>query len=82
MNNLVYGIESIIYGTNENHKLLINDGIGQNGENLTILKAQISGLKLVIITVGTILLKEIIFIIFLIKLLKKVELKSMFLLIH
>lgn len=37
MNNLVYGIDDLIYGSNENHKLLINDSIGKNGENLTIM---------------------------------------------
>lgn len=37
MNNLVYGIENIIYGSNDNHKLLIDDSIGKNGENLTIM---------------------------------------------
>lgn len=35
--NLLGGIQPILYGTNEYHKLLSDDNIGENGENLTIV---------------------------------------------
>lgn len=33
----MYGINNYIYGANEFHKILINDVLGSNGENLTIM---------------------------------------------
>lgn len=35
--NLLGGIKPILYGTNEYHKLLSDENIGDNGENLTIV---------------------------------------------
>ena len=36
-NNLVYGIDNLTYGSSVFHKLMVQDGIGENGKNLTIM---------------------------------------------
>ncbi len=35
--NLVYGIDDLLYGSSVFHRLIVDDSIGENGENLTIM---------------------------------------------